>query len=369
MGLLNAFKQYVRDAMPGGALNPEVTPQGLLDTAALGTAPVPIVGDVLGLLADGKRLRDNPEERTPTNFALAGLGALPFIPSMAGMFVGKGSKTWDVLNATKAQEMANKGVDPKTIWKETGTFKGPDGMWRQEIDDSGALFNASTVGGKKVENDLVVGMNGMDLGPTVGGILDHPKLNAAYPGGVTQSTMIGNKNTLFGDGVHGSYSHGALTVNAPAKAADARSTTLHELQHAIQDKEGFALGGNSKFAFNDKRAFDILKGIKQKMLAPMSVDDYAKNAWQSDVVTPEILADYKKSYLKSMKITPELDRAAQETAAREYYKRLAGEAEARATQARMNMNMAQRREVFPLDSYDVPIDQLIVRGGLLNVGR
>lgn len=43
------------------------------------------------------------------------------------------------------------------------------------------------------------------------------------------------------------------------------------------------------------------------------------------------------------------------------YRALAGEAEARATQARMNMNAAQRREVFPLDSYDVPVDQLIVR--------
>jgi hypothetical protein len=82
MGLLNAFKQYVRDALPGGALNPEVTPQGLLDTAALGTAPVPIVGDVLGLLADGKRLRDNPEERTLGNYGLSALGLLPFMPSL-----------------------------------------------------------------------------------------------------------------------------------------------------------------------------------------------------------------------------------------------------------------------------------------------
>ena len=47
----------------------------------------------------------------------------------------------------------------------------------------------------------------------------------------------------------------------------------------------------------------------------------------------------------------------------EAYRRLAGEAEARATQARMNMNAAQRREVFPLDSYDVPLEQLIVRWG------
>ena len=44
------------------------------------------------------------------------------------------------------------------------------------------------------------------------------------------------------------------------------------------------------------------------------------------------------------------------------YNRLAGEAEARAVEARMNLNAAQRRALFPLDSYDVPVDQLIVRG-------
>lgn len=48
MGLLNAFKQYVRDAMPGGALNPEWTPDrvktlgGLLDL-------VPVVGGIKGV--------------------------------------------------------------------------------------------------------------------------------------------------------------------------------------------------------------------------------------------------------------------------------------------------------------------------------
>jgi hypothetical protein len=48
--------------------------------------------------------------------------------------------------------------------------------------------------------------------------------------------------------------------------------------------------------------------------------------------------------------------------AQEAYRRLAGEAEARATQARMNMNAAERRAKFPYDSYDVPVSDLIVRG-------
>jgi hypothetical protein len=46
----------------------------------------------------------------------------------------------------------------------------------------------------------------------------------------------------------------------------------------------------------------------------------------------------------------------------EAYQRLAGEAEARATQARMNMTMPERLKIFPFDSYDVPKEQLIIRG-------
>lgn len=103
MSLLNAFKQYVRDAMPGGALNPEVTPQGLLDTAAIATTPVPIVGDAIGLLADAKRLKDKPQERTAGNIALAGLGALPFVPALVGLT--KNSKAMDALRPPQADAL------------------------------------------------------------------------------------------------------------------------------------------------------------------------------------------------------------------------------------------------------------------------
>jgi len=45
------------------------------------------------------------------------------------------------------------------------------------------------------------------------------------------------------------------------------------------------------------------------------------------------------------------------------YKRLAGEAEARLTQARMNMTSEQRLHSYPLDMMDVPVEQQIVRYG------
>lgn len=89
--LKEAMKQYVRDAMPGGALNPEVKPQDTLDAAALSLSPVPLVGDAAGLLADGYRYATDPSSRTPLNYGLSALGALPFVPSMAGQIAWHGS--------------------------------------------------------------------------------------------------------------------------------------------------------------------------------------------------------------------------------------------------------------------------------------
>ena len=62
----------------------QLTGQGLLDTAAIGLSPVPVIGDALGLAADASRFYNEPESRTPLNFGLAALGMLPFIPSGVG---------------------------------------------------------------------------------------------------------------------------------------------------------------------------------------------------------------------------------------------------------------------------------------------
>ena len=80
--LIRMGKQYVSDALPGGSLNPEVNRQVILDGAALSTTAVPVLGDLLGLGADINRYATDPESRTAGNFALSGLGMLPFVPAM-----------------------------------------------------------------------------------------------------------------------------------------------------------------------------------------------------------------------------------------------------------------------------------------------
>jgi hypothetical protein len=54
-----------------------------MDKAALGTSLIPGVGDAIGLAADVRMFAEEPESRTALNYGLAGLGALPLVPSLA----------------------------------------------------------------------------------------------------------------------------------------------------------------------------------------------------------------------------------------------------------------------------------------------
>lgn len=341
MGLLDILttegKKFIKDALPGGRLNPEVTPQGLLDTAALVTAPVPLVGDAVGLGADAYRLAKNPEERTPLNFGLAALGALPFVP--AGIFIGKGAKTWDALAASKATKMEQAGTDPRAIWKETGTFKGPDGHWRQEIPD-----NTSKLTLGRIKPDAY----GAQEAKTFEGAVKHQQLKRAYPElNDVSFTHWPDENYL---GASFNPRESAITMGRDAMGQP--GVHLHELQHAIQQREGWANGGSPKWF--EKNELPYAELVKRNY---KTQDQYIRARANGGIdpdtgLSAELLrraVDEAVSRVKNW-LPPE-----------EKYRRLAGEAEARAVEARQNLNAQQRRDLFPLDSYDVPIDQLIIR--------
>jgi hypothetical protein len=66
---------------------------------------------------------------------IEGAGKLKNMP-VGNMFIGQTANTWDEVAAAQAKMMEGQGKSAQEIWKETGTFKGPDGKYRQEIDDS-----------------------------------------------------------------------------------------------------------------------------------------------------------------------------------------------------------------------------------------
>ena len=52
------------------------------------------------------------------------------------IFAGKKAKNANLEQMKAAQELARRGMDRDTIWKETGWFQDVDNQWKWEIDDS-----------------------------------------------------------------------------------------------------------------------------------------------------------------------------------------------------------------------------------------
>lgn len=51
-----------------------------LDAAALASTPIPVVGDIAGLVNDVRHYWNEPDKRTWQNYSLTGIGLLPFMP-------------------------------------------------------------------------------------------------------------------------------------------------------------------------------------------------------------------------------------------------------------------------------------------------
>ena len=254
------------------------------------------------------------------NFAMnmmgGGMGASRSAPAGSlGMFIGKTAKTWDHAAAAKAAALEKAGADANTIWQQTGTLRGADGMWRQELPDTKAGFRGDfNLSGPNKGNEY------KNVEMPLGGAFNHPELYKAYPELLRNERieLVKSADWLPEITNTGSYRKGLITVRNKTEAG-AKSTTLHELQHAVQDIEGFHPGGMPSKFYNDALA----RLMAQNPGTPAS----------------------------------KLNNAASEEAFAQY-RALIGEAEARATQARANLTAAERRNLPPEQSYDLPWNSL-----------
>ena len=298
---------------------------------------------------------------------------------LLGTFIGKGSKLWNAESNSIAKALEKEGLAPETIWSQTGNVKAPDGKWRQEISDVGAKFETPDTIKTKISlleeqtqqsKDLLKRVNSEsrinpDLFPKqlnaakkelrdnikinereLGNnkvILDklqynspfmtkaenyysNPKLYEAYP----ELGKYPLSSNYPGNGYYGSFNNN-FDVNVYRQAFEegkAPSTAAHEFQHAIQDIEGFNRGGS-------------LSNINT-ILQQVKPDIYMQLANEKKLLDPMTQSNM--------------------------YKNLAGEAEARLTQSRLNLTPEQRLQYFPFKfapneyGLDRPLEDLIVHG-------
>lgn len=386
---------------------PERMVRGALDAAAL-------PGDVMS----GKQpMWQTDPDTGETNIStqaieratdLAGLmvtGPAPVAAKMAdgtlGSFMGVKSATIDKTALYKAQNLEMDGIHPDDIWNQTGTFRGADGRWRQEIDDSQAKLKPEAFTNNTIENDPRTGgetnqtislkkpperplnfgdhqtfldylFSKREATPsTLDKVMDHPELFKAYPElrGITVHPMPSYTNSI------GMLRGRDLYLKNDLDPEFARGVILHEVQHAIQDTEGFARGGNAgeflppELSAAEKQ-FEIIKAeIEPQVKKALKTDDKGfesikrvvnavQEGWAGEdakLAANQLKEKDPLSYKRLSNIVESerlLNNAHQEAFTK--YERLMGEVEARNVQARRSFGDYRRKNYSPTVSEDTP---------------
>lgn len=195
-------------------------------------------------------------------------------------YAGRNANGANLESLREAQEMLSAGADMESIRKATGWHEGMDGKWRWEIDDSkmeyhragDALFGRNHpeyAEQQRLEQKMLYGeltdteqarlraltetwgreRNRLSKRVERGNarledVLDHEELFRAYP-------QLRHVRVVFDEmpkGVLGSFSAEGNQITISEELRDApQDVLIHEIQHAIQNAEGFAKGSNRQY--------------------------------------------------------------------------------------------------------------------------
>ena len=195
-------------------------------------------------------------------------------------YAGRNANGANLESLREAQEMQAAGADMESIRKATGWHEGMDGKWRWEIDDSkmeyhragDALFGRNHpeyAEQQRLEQKMLYGeltdteqarlraltetwgreRNRLSERVERGNarledVLDHEELFRAYP-------QLRHVRVVFDEtpkGVLGSFSAEGNQITISEELRDApQDVLIHEIQHAIQNAEGFARGSNRQY--------------------------------------------------------------------------------------------------------------------------
>lgn len=174
-----------------------------------------------------------------------------------GQFAGPQSESADLHQLSRAKEMISDRRSSELVRRETGWFRGSDGRWRYEISDDAASLDLGLMpdlGPKAVSGEVVL----------LGDLLRHDKLYAAYPD--LKATPIIFDTSMEAHGfVNGAGTEIGMNPRALKDTDAFLSTLLHEVQHLIQRREGFARGGTLSVAQQVRPVLNELANYKERV--------------------------------------------------------------------------------------------------------
>lgn len=254
---------------------------------------------------------DIPEEafNFATTFMGAGLATAGVRTTGVGIFGGKMGTMNDAFrfNTVRIAEDALKGgYSPQEVYKRTGVFLGPDFKARYEISDAGAKFKPGVLKEldksvesriqydkmSKTERDWMFPEGApvkrfynpysYNKETTLGDILDHPELFKHYPDLAKVKLDASEIGTTF----KGRYRPDTDSILLEGNTeGEMLSTLLHEIQHAVQKREGFVRGGNPAEWMTNKETVDALKSKTIEMDSKLrtAYDDVYKEMGRENI--------------------------------------------------------------------------------------
>uniref|UniRef100_UPI001CB749A4 LPD23 domain-containing protein n=3 Tax=Campylobacter concisus TaxID=199 RepID=UPI001CB749A4 len=196
-------------------------------------------------------------------------------------FAGEKALNASANKLSKAKAMLEKVEDEVKIWQSTGWYKDKDGAWKFEIDDSPA----------KIKNQNA---------DKLGDLLEHKELFKAYP----ELKDIKIKKIIDEKGEKLGYYDPNKKEIAINNIGD-KSTLMHEVQHAIQNIEGFARGGEYDTVWN--AAVRTIEKKYENELAKL--EKIANETWKKE---EPLQKAYIELFDKGLKDSPEAQRLLKE---------------------------------------------------------
>lgn len=256
---------------------------------------------------------------------------------------GVNAKTAEVGRLADAERMEKAGTDSETVRRETGWYRGYDGKWRFEIDDSKMRFINHREESRRTWK--------------LDELIRHDALFAAYPE-LRDYTVL---NFGISDDVEAAFYPGLnrITLDPRLSRAEKRTALIHEIQHAIQVIEGFAAGSSTDYwrgilKTDEERRLEMrlrdfyipdnrFWGDMRKLLeeTPAAEQDAARAALAKRYGEAPV-REYADLYnrLRDM-------RAKREQNAERAYRDTAGEIEAADVASRLGLSAKQRAETRP----------------------
>lgn len=328
-----------------------------------------------------------------------------------GIFGGRGARTADLQKLAQAQTMAKEGASPTEILQATGWEKDAAGAWQFELSDHRSQFRERPKPQEQPQqgelfNDAITDYRakvgrprGVEKGPsTVGEAFDHPELYKAYP----QLADMEYRNLPEIDFMRGSLGGytppqkspiselsvpPSLELGTPSQFAhaknqgfdvDRRGAILHELQHAVDDIEGFTPGSSTQSIpvrrvaedrINQAQATaqDLFNQIANRQKAYNAEQRAAGSKLSDRQLAEQYFKENPREYAFIQRVLkpdgtgwPAQNPQMRADASFDAYKRVAGETKARNVETRRDMDPEERVATPSWETQDFPFERQIV---------